>query len=91
VSRRHRSATGPEDLAPLNWQDPVAVRDWLRAVRYWVHEIVAVARDNRHTRRFRILPPTIARATLADATTGLRYLLRASTLGLPPEPKDGEP
>jgi hypothetical protein len=89
VTRRYRSATHPQDLEPLNWQDPDAVRDWLRAVRHCVHQIVTVARDNRHPRRFRILPPLASRATLADATRGLRYLLRASTLGLPREPKDG--
>jgi hypothetical protein len=89
VSRRYRSATGPEDLAPLDWKDPEAVRAWLKAVRYHVHAVIAVARDNRHARRFRILHPVMSRATLADCTTGLRYLLRASTLGLPPAPKDG--
>jgi hypothetical protein len=89
--RRHRSATGPEDLAPLNWRDAEAVRVWLKAVRYHVHAVIAMARDNRHARRFRILHSVMSRATLADATTGLRYLLRASTLGLPPDPKDGEP
>ena len=85
------SAVHPQDLEPLDWHDPVAVRDWLHGLRCQVHDVVSIARDNRHARSYRILPPRVARSTVADATRALRLLLRKATLGLPELPQEGAP
>jgi hypothetical protein len=79
---------GPEVLDPLDWKSPVAARRWLQAVRGKLHRIVALAEDAQHPDTLRILPRRMARAELEEHARGLRFLLRAATLGLP---KRGEP
>ncbi len=71
----------------LDWSDPIAVSQWLGALRVTINDAAAVTEDMLRPPRDRGLGPALHRVRYAETAAQIRQLLDAASV---PEP-DGEP
>jgi hypothetical protein len=75
----------------LDWSDPLAVSQWLGALRVTLGDHLAVVDDMLRPPRERALGPALHRERVGETATQLRQLLDAATAHEPGDEETGDP
>ncbi len=87
ASIQERAEVEASAVEPLDFTDPEALREWLRALDCNFHDLLAAADDATRPLGRRELGRVLARSKVLEARRSMRSLIEAAERGAPEAPK----